>query len=453
MQRFPDTTGGGTATGFPVRRRDSYPVGPEIGPEGTRAIREMADAARRLFSDQGFHGTSSAAIAAATGRSDAAFYQYFDGKQSLFQMLVAELGSALSVHHDAFPVLTPDPATAEDLAAWLHELAEVMRPYAPGLLWPLPRESRGAEDPQEEHFERFTAAVFPRLLSADLGGLEPRTLVVTVMALTAWSHVLLEAGTRAGGRPAAAAADVDVVLARVLHGTLFPTTRAGARPGLPSGRPRRPAGHPDVLAFPPGLRRPVTERARPTVERLLQAAVTVFDRGGLAGTSVNQIVAEAGVAHGSFYAYWTDRTAVFRTLADQAVSAVCAQLSVLPEVGDVPALETWLDDWTGVVRRHGTVLHLWPTEAAGVTELRPATGRLLDCLRDVGGTVLLGSPLLPDAEPRAALVALWVVLTELPYEAWRHRPVLAGDEMRRVQSLLLTRGLFGWDPPGRAPQR
>jgi hypothetical protein len=88
-----------------------------------------------------------------------------------------------------------------------------------------------------------------------------------------------------------------------------------------------------------------------------------------------------------------------------------------------------------------------------VAELRPATRRLLGCLRHVGGAVLAGSPVLADADPRAALVALWVVLTELPYEAERHRPVLSHAEMRRVQSLLLSRGVFGWTAPARPPGR
>jgi TetR/AcrR family transcriptional repressor of nem operon len=49
--------------------------------------------------------------------------------------------------------------------------------------------------------------------------------------------------------------------------------------------------------------------ARRTHELLLDAGVAVAERDGLAGLSVNRVVAEAGVAKGTFYVHFADREA------------------------------------------------------------------------------------------------------------------------------------------------
>jgi TetR/AcrR family transcriptional repressor of nem operon len=49
--------------------------------------------------------------------------------------------------------------------------------------------------------------------------------------------------------------------------------------------------------------------AHRTYETLLDAGVAVAERDGLAGLSVNRVVAEAGVAKGTFYVHFADREA------------------------------------------------------------------------------------------------------------------------------------------------
>jgi AcrR family transcriptional regulator len=46
-----------------------------------------------------------------------------------------------------------------------------------------------------------------------------------------------------------------------------------------------------------------------TRERLLDAGVSVAERYGLTGLSVNRVVAQAGVAKGTFYVHFSDRSA------------------------------------------------------------------------------------------------------------------------------------------------
>jgi TetR/AcrR family transcriptional regulator, transcriptional repressor for nem operon len=52
-----------------------------------------------------------------------------------------------------------------------------------------------------------------------------------------------------------------------------------------------------------------TNPAQPTRDALLDAGVRVAEEHGLAGLSVNRVVAAAGVAKGTFYVHFADRTA------------------------------------------------------------------------------------------------------------------------------------------------
>ena len=69
----------------------------------TRAAIEQA--ARKLFAERGFHGTTLADITSAAGKSAAVFYRYFDDKEDLLAAL-AELVADGTIRHvgvSAFP--------------------------------------------------------------------------------------------------------------------------------------------------------------------------------------------------------------------------------------------------------------------------------------------------------------------------------------------------------------
>jgi TetR/AcrR family transcriptional repressor of nem operon len=73
---------------------------------------------------------------------------------------------------------------------------------------------------------------------------------------------------------------------------------------------------------------PPLRGGRRTHELLLDAGVAVAERDGLAGLSVNRVVAEAGVAKGTFYVHFADREAFIDALHarfhDRVLAAVAA---------------------------------------------------------------------------------------------------------------------------------
>lgn len=61
---------------------------------------------------------------------------------------------------------------------------------------------------------------------------------------------------------------------------------------------------------------PKSERGRATLEKLCKAAEIVFATKGYAGTRIQDITNEAGVAVGSFYVYFHNKRSIFRYVLD-----------------------------------------------------------------------------------------------------------------------------------------
>ena len=59
----------------------------ELSNKGLQTRDAIAQAARKLFAERGFHGTTLADITSAAGKSPAVFYRYFDDKEDLLAVL------------------------------------------------------------------------------------------------------------------------------------------------------------------------------------------------------------------------------------------------------------------------------------------------------------------------------------------------------------------------------
>ena len=77
-----------------------------------------------------------------------------------------------------------------------------------------------------------------------------------------------------------------------------------------------------------------TATGRRTYEALLDAGVAVAEQLGLAGLSVNRVVAQAGVAKGTFYVHFADRGAFIDALHARFHEHV--QEAVVAAIADVP---------------------------------------------------------------------------------------------------------------------
>ena len=69
-------------------------------------------------------------------------------------------------------------------------------------------------------------------------------------------------------------------------------------------------------------RQPRQQRAKATVEAVLDAVVCVLKKHGVEGVTTNRIAAAAGVSIGSVYQYFPDKRAIFTALHDRHVDEI-----------------------------------------------------------------------------------------------------------------------------------
>jgi AcrR family transcriptional regulator len=77
------------------------------------------------------------------------------------------------------------------------------------------------------------------------------------------------------------------------------------------------------------MRRPAPNRKEATHERIVEAAARAIRRSGYGGTGVADIMKDAGLTHGGFYAHFASREAMLAEAADRAgAEAVAASARI-----------------------------------------------------------------------------------------------------------------------------
>jgi AcrR family transcriptional regulator len=155
---------------------------------------------------------------------------------------------------------------------------------------------------------------------------------------------------------------------------------------------------------------PRTSRGERTRARLRDAARRVFAARGYVTARVEDIVAEAGVSHGTFYTYFENKAAALDALSDVTAHDLQA---VVDEPWDGPdgatAIEAVIDRFVEVFAQHVDVMRAWLEASAHEPHFRQRlrdvrhgyVQRVADVLEPV-----LGSTSHDPAVAAAALVAM-----------------------------------------------
>jgi AcrR family transcriptional regulator len=162
-------------------------------------------------------------------------------------------------------------------------------------------------------------------------------------------------------------------------------------------------------------RAPLAAKPRPNArEALLDALERLLDRSDPSDVTAAAVSVEAGLAHGTFYRYFTNRVAAIRALADRLRSERAAEYGSLDEpAADASAARAALRAWTGVVLRarsehHGLVRALYAL-AAKDAEIRTVllerrdgyARKLVAWLRDLAARNIIA---LPNADAAGAVL-------------------------------------------------
>lgn len=96
-------------------------------------------------------------------------------------------------------------------------------------------------------------------------------------------------------------------------------------------------------------------------ERLLDAAVSLFAKDGLEATSVLDITKKAGVANGTFYNYFNDKSeiidAIYQRVTESLVRDIIGSLELIDDPAEQVALGTiWFLDAVSRDRHWGSML-------------------------------------------------------------------------------------------------
>ena len=188
----------------------------------------------------------------------------------------------------------------------------------------------------------------------------------------------------------------------------------------------------------PGLARlvPTQQRSRERFERILECAAELMAEKGSDAFRMSDIVERTGVAFGSLYQYFPDKTAIIGTLAERynAIGHDCVarDLSGLKTAADLyPALCSITDSYFQMFLDNPVMRDIWTATQAD---------RALQQLDEEDGAYLAG--LLSDAVKRIAPGASRAALSDfsqltmtLIAAAVRHAITLDPREAKRILAL------------------
>jgi AcrR family transcriptional regulator len=198
----------------------------------------------------------------------------------------------------------------------------------------------------------------------------------------------------------------------------------------------------DDVPKPPGAGddSPRRSRGEQTAARLRDAARAVFAERGYAPARVEDIVAVAGVSHGTFYTYFDNKAGVLDALIELTASDLEAAVSEPWEGPDVVAtIAAVIDRFVAIFGEHAAVIQPWleasVLESHFRQRLREVRGSYVNRVAEQLRPVLAGS----RHDPTTAAAALVAMV-----EGYATQQMAADDAQARADTVrTLTALWFG----------
>lgn len=348
----------------PVHRRPPFADNPAVGRRGRQTRERIVDATVEVLSEQGYHRCSVDRITKRAGCSRVAFYQYFSSRDDVIRHLAADVVGQVQDIVDGLDPLTPDARGWHSIRAWVTEYGDIYERYGP-LFHALRVAIDGTED-----VASIRAGVVARNVAQVRAKLAPSALAVPYLDVVlelltetiGWAHTMVGI-MRAAEPRGVPRLQLENALADVVHRTLFGTDPA-VNVHMSTSRTPSIALDPSLaglLQQDPG---PVRDEGTSTVDGLLSAGRTTLLARGYFATRIDDIVSAAGVSHGAFYRYFTNKADFTRVLVVRALRPVWATWVELPPADDNGAptrtdLRRWLRRFNSVRVDDAAVLGVW----------------------------------------------------------------------------------------------
>jgi AcrR family transcriptional regulator len=182
------------------------------------------------------------------------------------------------------------------------------------------------------------------------------------------------------------------------------------------------------------------------MRKLLDAGVEVFATRGYHAARVDDIVKLAETSHGTFYLYFSNKEDLFRALTEEVAGEMQTLADALGPIAPGPAgytsLRAWIDDFTTLYERYGSVIRAWTEAEIGSHEFGRLGNDVLAKFTRVL-TLRISAIAPPDLDPLLASVALVAMLERLNYYALSKQVTIGRAEMVDTLTRVTHGALFG----------
>ncbi len=334
-----------------VVRRPPFGSNPLVGERGTDTQRRILGAALEVFAEDGFAESRVELITARAGCSRPAFYQYFSSKDDVFWTLAGQLGQEMVALAERLERVTPDAAGLEHLTEWIGQFMALHEAWSPVFA------SFQAASREHQPQTRSSSGVADRTALALLRAFGVDETPQNATLANNMMSVLIRCSFYAEQAPAETSAQplvegVAALFHRILEGPIDGVNV------VRSGRQRR-RGAAVAAPDPAADDRLLRPRGEKTRLRLLDAGASVLPARGYHDARVDDIVAAAGVSHGTFYRYFDNKDDFFRVLAEAASSRMIDLVDELRLDAPPDDLRAWLRRWLAAYEADGGVISTW----------------------------------------------------------------------------------------------
>jgi AcrR family transcriptional regulator len=421
-----------------------------VGSRGANTRTKIVDVSLELFGRVGFFNTSVDAIAKEAGTSRATLYQYFPGKDEIFLELLDVCGRALFRVARRIGPLGPTKVGFDNLNWWLGEWSWVFDRYSTMFVqWTSVAMADTSVRPQIDTFmSGYTRMVTARLEQSELAFIEPRVAAMAMIAIVHRINLFL-ATNRTYGRSAQAVVDSLSVYLQLL---LFPDTPTAVLNSIPLQTPPEDP----VIEVPPlpstaGLSTEdrtanLRKRAVNTVRALVDAGAKQFQLKGYPGTSVDDIVEQAGLARGTFYKYFSDKQDLLVAISIEGTSEAIEHAERLSRINltdpDTTELRGWISSFSAFMTRYSGCIGAW-TEKTTNDDIVTQLG--------ICGQAAMDSAMVADLitrkrdypfDPVVAAIIFRSLVSRIPAAAREMSPPLSDDEIADLLIECIRRGFF-----------
>jgi AcrR family transcriptional regulator len=136
----------------------------------------------------------------------------------------------------------------------------------------------------------------------------------------------------------------------------------GAAPRGAGRPPRKPPARPSLGGGTPAQDRELRAQGRETVRRLLEAGMIEFENRGFHGVRVDDVVHRAGISHGTFYLYFSNKEDLFKALLRDALHDMEIVAGDFPVVTrddtGLAVLRQWVRMFFRAYAAHATVIRI-----------------------------------------------------------------------------------------------